>query len=201
MQPRVTLITLGVADVARSRAFYEALGFKASSASQDEVGFLRTRPASCSGLFGEGGPVAHAHVPAQLARVRRHCPRAQRRHRVESRRGSSAEAAAAGAALPQPAQKVFWGGTSGHFADPDGHLWEAAHNPFFPLDEGGPAATARFRDQKHDSYPDTYIAGILNDCRVFAFVGASEKNNRPSHFAMRSICSARVTPSFRSTRC
>ena len=40
---------------------------------------------------------------------------------------------------------------------------------------------------KHDSYPDTYIAGILNDCRVFAFVGASEKNNRPSYFAMKYL--------------
>ena len=86
----------------------------------------------------------------------------------------------------EPAQKVFWGGTSGYFADPDGHLWEVAHNPFFPLDEEG-ACNSRFRDVKHDSYPDTYIAGILNDCRVFAFVGASEKNNRPSYFAMKYL--------------
>jgi uncharacterized glyoxalase superfamily protein PhnB len=47
------------------------------------------------------------------------------------------EAVAAGATLVKPGQKVFWGGYSGYFADPDGHLWEVAHNPFFPLDADG----------------------------------------------------------------
>jgi len=48
-----------------------------------------------------------------------------------------AEAVAAGARLLKPGQRVFWGGYSGYFADPDGHLWEVAHNPFFPLDHQG----------------------------------------------------------------
>ena len=48
-----------------------------------------------------------------------------------------AEAVAAGASLKKPAQDVFWGGYSGYFADPDGHLWEIAWNPFFPLGEDG----------------------------------------------------------------
>ena len=48
-----------------------------------------------------------------------------------------AAAVAAGATLVKPGQKVFWGGYSGYFADPDGHLWEVAHNPFFPLDAEG----------------------------------------------------------------
>ncbi|MEQ1694188.1 MAG: VOC family protein, partial [Gemmatimonas sp.] len=48
-----------------------------------------------------------------------------------------AEAVAAGGTLLKPGQKVFWGGYSGYFADPDGHVWEVAHNPFFPLDDNG----------------------------------------------------------------
>jgi uncharacterized glyoxalase superfamily protein PhnB len=48
-----------------------------------------------------------------------------------------AEAVACGATLVKPASRAFWGGTSGYFADPDGHLWEVAHNPFFPLDDAG----------------------------------------------------------------
>ena len=135
MQPRVTLITLGVADVARSREFYEALGFKASSASQDEVTFLNAGGIVLA-LFGRAALAADAHVPdsspgfAGIALA----------HNVATESEVAAvlaEAAAAGAKLLKPAQKVFWGGTSGYFADPDGHLWEVAHNPFFPLDEEG----------------------------------------------------------------
>ena len=48
-----------------------------------------------------------------------------------------AEAVTAGARLVKPGQKVFWGGYSGYFADPDGHLWEIAHNPFFAMDANG----------------------------------------------------------------
>ncbi len=51
--------------------------------------------------------------------------------------GVLAEAVAAGAKLVKPGQKAFWGGYSGYFADPDGHLWEVAYNPFFPLDDAG----------------------------------------------------------------
>jgi catechol 2,3-dioxygenase-like lactoylglutathione lyase family enzyme len=136
MQPRVTLITLGVADVARSRAFYEALGFKASTASQDEVTFLNAGGIVLA-LFGRAALAADAHVPdsplpgfAGIALA----------HNVATEPEVAAVlagAVAAGAKLLKPAQKVFWGGTSGYFADPDGHLWEVAHNPFFPLDEEG----------------------------------------------------------------
>ncbi len=135
MQPRLSLVTLGVADVARARRFYETLGFKASSASQESVAFLSAGGVVLS-LFGRAALAEDAHVAERetgfsgivLA------------HNVTTEAEVAtvlAEAVAAGAKLLKPAQKVFWGGTSGYFADMDGHLWEVAHNPFFPLDEIG----------------------------------------------------------------
>ncbi len=134
-QPRLSLVTLGVADVARARAFYEALGFTASSASNDDVTFFQAGGMGLA-LYGRAALAEDAHVP-------------------DSRPGFSgltlaynalseadvdrliAHAVSSGGRLVKAAQKVFWGGYSGYFADPDGHLWEVAHNPFFPLDEKG----------------------------------------------------------------
>jgi uncharacterized protein len=131
----ISLITLGVADIAASTRFYEALGWKNSPASQEAVSFLQGHNVVL-GLFGRGPLAEDAHVedvPTGFAAIS-----------LAVNLSSEAEvdayfdrALAAGATERKRPQKVFWGGYSGYFADPDGHLWEVAHNPFFAMDENG----------------------------------------------------------------
>ena len=137
MKPRISMITLGVNDMARAVKFYqEGLGFPKME-SEPQVAFF-TLNGTWLGLYsrealaedatvsseGSGfGGVALAHNVASESEVEQVLK----------------QAVAAGATLVKPAQKVFWGGYSGYFRDPDGHLWEIAHNPFFwvgPKDEG-----------------------------------------------------------------
>lgn len=135
MQPRLSLITLGVADVARARKFYEALGFKAGSASNESVTFLDAGGVVLA-LFGRAALAEDAAVadqPTGFAGI-------ALAHNARSEAAvdkALAEAAAAGAKLIKPAGKTFWGGYSGYFADLDGHLWEVAHNPYFTFDADG----------------------------------------------------------------
>ncbi|MDX2274714.1 MAG: VOC family protein [Hyphomonadaceae bacterium] len=135
MEPRVSLITLGVADLARSRSFYEALGFRASSASQEGI------------IFFQAGPLGLALFPrAELAHDAGVSPDGEGfrgitlAHNVRTKAEVApviAAAVAAGGREVKPAQDVFWGGHSGYFADPDGHLWEVAWNPFAPIGPDG----------------------------------------------------------------
>ncbi|MDZ7602811.1 MAG: VOC family protein [Hoeflea sp.] len=134
--PRITLITLGVADVAASTAFYERLGFKRSSASNDSVSFFHMN-GTVLGLFGRDALAADAGVAATR-------PQAFEGMSLAQNLGSRQEVDAAwdfavgcGARPVKKPHEVFWGGYSGYFADPDGHLWELAHNPFMPLGEDG----------------------------------------------------------------
>jgi len=136
VEPRLSLVTLGVANMARSRAFYEALGFKASAASQDSVTF-----------FAAGGVVLALYGRTELATDAMMSDSGGRgfsgvalAHNCRSEAEVDAvlvEACRAGATLRKPGQKVFWGGYSGYFADPDDHLWEVAYNPFFPFAADG----------------------------------------------------------------
>lgn len=135
MEPRISLITLGVADVARARAFYEALGFAASAASNENVVFF---PAGGTvlGLFGWAALAEDAGVPPTGDGFRG----VTVAHNVRAREDVAAVLAAAEAAgglIVTPAHDVFWGGYNGYFADLDGHLWEIAWNPFFPLADDG----------------------------------------------------------------
>jgi uncharacterized protein len=135
MQPRLTLITLGVADMMRARAFYEKLGFKASTDSNPNVTFFSAGGVALA-LFGR----AALAEDAQVSNTQVGFSGVSLAHNVASEGDVDAvmaEAAAAGAKIVKPAQKTFWGGYSGYFADPDGHLWEVAHNPFWPLDDNG----------------------------------------------------------------
>ena len=128
-------MTLGVADVARSRAFYEALGFRAGSASQESVTFLDAGGVVLA-LYGRAALAEDAGVadtPTGFSGVTL-AHNARSEAEVD---GVLAEAVAAGAKLVKPACKVFWGGYSGYFADPDGHLWEVAYNPYFKLGDDG----------------------------------------------------------------
>lgn len=135
MEQRLSLVTLGVADLARSRRFYEeGLGWTRNN-TEEEVAFyqlnglifaLWTRPdlaedaqivdtgATFSGMALAFNTRSHDEVDEILA-----------------------EAAAAGGTILKPAREVFWGGYSGYFADPDGHTWEVAWNPGWSIDETG----------------------------------------------------------------
>ncbi|MBM6596174.1 VOC family protein [Microvirga pudoricolor] len=135
MQPRITLLTLGVADVAKARAFYEAWGWKASSASQEGVTFFQANGLALA-LFGRADLAADAGVedtPTGFSAV----SIAYNARSKEEADEVYALAIRAGARAVKPLHDVFWGGYSGYFADPDGHLWEVAWNPSFPLDEQG----------------------------------------------------------------
>jgi hypothetical protein len=135
MEPRLSLVTLGVHDVGRSRAFYEALGFKASGASQESVAFFPAGGVVLA-LFGRVALAADATVEDSRpgfsgVALAHNCRSEAEVDKV------IAYAVACGATLAKPAQKAFWGGYSGYFADPDGHLWEVAYNPYFPMDPEG----------------------------------------------------------------
>jgi catechol 2,3-dioxygenase-like lactoylglutathione lyase family enzyme len=135
MEPRLTLVTLGVADVARSRAFYEALGFAAARQSEESVTFFDAGGVVLA-LFGRAALAEDAGV----ADSKPGFSGVALAHNARSEADVDAvlsEAAKAGGKIIKPAGKVFWGGYSGYFSDPDGHLWEVAHNPFFPLDAHG----------------------------------------------------------------
>jgi uncharacterized protein len=135
VEPRVSFVTLGVSDIARARAFYEKLGFRASSASNASVTFF-DGGGIVLGLYGRAALADDAHVPDGT----RGFSGVALAHNVRSETDVAevlAEAEAAGGTIVKPSQRAFWGGTSGYFADPDGHLWEVAHNPGFPLDGEG----------------------------------------------------------------
>lgn len=126
MDPRISLVTLGVADVAASAAFYERLGLTRIE-SPPEVAFFSLN-GTWLGLYGREALAEDATVDANGSGFRG----VTLAHNVASEEEVDAvlaEAVEAGATLVKPGQKVFWGGYSGYFADPDGHLWEVAHNP------------------------------------------------------------------------
>ncbi len=138
--PRVSIATLGVRDVAAANAFYRALGWELSPTSDDQVSFFRTA-GGILGLYGydalaadagldvatDGGPPSAFRGVALAINV----------ESPEAVAAALDAAVAAGGTLLRPAHQAEWGGTSGYFADPDGHAWEVAHNPLFPLDERG----------------------------------------------------------------
>jgi predicted lactoylglutathione lyase len=135
MDQRLTLVTLGVADVAKSRAFYEALGWRPQPPTQDDVVFFQMNGMVLA-LFGRQALADDAGVPNAKPGFSGVALAWNGRSEAEVD-SALAEAVAAGARLIKTGQKTFWGGYAGHFADPDGHLWEVAYNPGFRLDEGG----------------------------------------------------------------
>jgi uncharacterized protein len=133
--PRLSIVTLGVRDMARARAFYEALGWVASSASNDNVTFFHSKTALLS-LYGRAALAEDATLedtPVGFSGV----TLAWNCASDSETDAAFAAALAAGAKAVKAPHKVFWGGYSGYFADPDGHLWEVAHNPFAPFDSEG----------------------------------------------------------------
>ena len=135
VQPRVSLITLGVSDIKRSRGFYESLGFVASPASQESVTFLKAGGVSIC-LYGLADLARDAHVEKGNGGFSGITLACNVRSPAEVDEFLQ-QAIASGATLKKPAQKVFWGGYSGYFADPDGFLWEVAFNPFWTFAADG----------------------------------------------------------------
>ncbi|MEJ2478762.1 MAG: VOC family protein [Acidihalobacter sp.] len=129
MNPRISMITLGVRDLDKAIAFYEqGLGLPRME-SPPEVAFF-TLNGSWLGLYGYEALADDAGIAADGRGFRGF----SLAHNVASEEEVDAvltQAVAAGATLVKPAQKVFWGGYSGYFGDPDGYLWEVAHNPLF----------------------------------------------------------------------
>ena len=136
MSANITLITLGVADVAKATAFYEKLGFvRSKTASQASVSFFRAggvvlalwsretqrQDAQAESLWNGNGGIAVAQNVASEAEVD----------------AVMARAKSAGARILKQAAKTFWGGYDGYFADPDGNLWEIAFNPHWGLEGDG----------------------------------------------------------------
>ncbi len=135
----ISLITLGVADVPRAARFYEALGFrrKMKAAPENEVAFfdagtLALSLYAVSGLASDAGFAPDtAPSPFRGASLAWNCS-------SETEVDAVMELALqAGAKELVPAKKAAWGGYHGHFADPDGHIWEVAYNPQFPLTADG----------------------------------------------------------------
>lgn len=135
MEQRLSLITLGVPDLAVATAFYEALGWRRGMRAAEGVSF-----------FQVGGMILSLYGWEDLARDSGLAPErqgfrgfslaynARTREEVDA---VLAEAAAAGARITKPAQETDWGGYAGSFADPAGHLWEVAWNPGFPIGPNG----------------------------------------------------------------
>lgn len=131
----VSMFTLGVADLARSRSFYEALGFTAGPGSSENIVFFQL-DALVLALFPRT-PLAEDAEVADDGHGFDGVTLAHNYPSEEAVDAAMAHALASGATLKKKPQKVFWGGYSGYFADPDGHLWEVAYNPFVKVDDHG----------------------------------------------------------------
>ncbi|MCT2539802.1 VOC family protein [Sedimentimonas flavescens] len=131
---RVTLITLGVADIPRARAFYEALGWRPVQALDSVVFFQLSGMAL--GLFGRADLAADQGRPGAALGTGA-MTLAQNFDTEAEVDAAFAAALAAGATALKAPEKVFWGGYSGYFTDPDGHVWELAMNPFWALSADG----------------------------------------------------------------
>ena len=131
MDQRVSLITLGVADLDRACAYYAALGWRKAKESQPGIAFYQLQ-GQILGLF----PLAELAKDQGREGIELGFGAMTLAHNLSSPEEvdrAYAQALAAGATGLKPPQKVFWGGYSCYVADPDDQVWEYAHNPFFPL--------------------------------------------------------------------
>lgn len=135
MEQRVSIVTLGVADLKQSREFFERLGWHRSMAKAEDIVFFQAGGIALA-LFRRDELARDANVPNDghgfggfsLAY------NARSREEVDSVLG---QAEAAGATILKPAHDASWGGYSGYFSDLDGFLWEVAWNPYFPIAPDG----------------------------------------------------------------
>ncbi len=137
---RVTLISLGVDDLERSGTFYQALGWQAAE-ELPEVRFYRLKGLML-GLISIDALAADQGQPR--ASLGKGAMTLAQNYRSPAEVDTAfAAAVAAGATVLKQPDQAYWGGYSGYFADPDSHVWEIAHNPFWPLDAEGYLAEER----------------------------------------------------------
>jgi predicted lactoylglutathione lyase len=132
---RISIVTLGVADLARATAFYESLGWTKSSASMPTITLFEMQ-GSILGLYEWSALADDAKVPSEGSGFRGVALALNLASTAEVD-AVFAEWLAAGASSVVEPHKAFWGGYSSYVADPDGHLWEIAHNPYARLDDDG----------------------------------------------------------------
>lgn len=135
MQQRVSFITLGVSDLARSRSFYESgLGWKLSSrGSSAGVAFFQLSGGPVLALYSRDALAQEMGLPPSAPSGFAGIALAYNVHERSEVAEILLFAQAAGASILKPAEDTFWGGHSGYFADPDGYPWEVAWNPHFTL--------------------------------------------------------------------
>lgn len=125
MEQRISLVSLGVTDLARARTFYESLGWRGGQQPDDEICFFQAGGmvfALWTALGGHGAPgIELAHNVRSHEDVARLLTEAER----------------AGGTIVRAASRAEWGGTTGAFADPDGYVWEVAHNPAWTINDDG----------------------------------------------------------------
>jgi catechol 2,3-dioxygenase-like lactoylglutathione lyase family enzyme len=134
VEQRVSLVTLGVADLARARAFYEALGWRSGAAEEDDVVFFQAG-GMIVGLWSREELARDAVVPDSGGWGG--ITLAYNTRSPDEVDATLEEVRAAGGTITRPGAPTFWGGYSGAFLDPEGHAWEVAHNPHWSLAADG----------------------------------------------------------------
>ncbi len=163
---RVTLTTLGVADLAAARAFYARLGWAEHADSQQGVAFFQMHGAVLA-LFGQADLATDQGRPGADLGTGAITLAQNFATEAEVDAAFAAALAAGGTALKAP-EKVFWGGYSGYWADPDGHVWEVARNPFWPLAADGsltlPGGVETIAEADLDAETEAGISTLLARC-------------------------------------
>ncbi|GEA50619.1 glyoxalase [Vibrio inusitatus NBRC 102082] len=137
MDARVSIITLGVSDLKRSHAFYSSLGFPSSYTEEQDIVFFKTSGA-CVALYPM--PKLAEDIGIKIPDNQSLIPMITLAHNTKTQYEVDEileQAVKAGGTLVKPAERVFWGGYSGYFRDPDGHYWEIAHADFWQFNDDG----------------------------------------------------------------
>lgn len=135
MEPRISLVTLGVDDLDRAVRFYEAMGLKRNATITEGVAFFQMG-GIVLGLWGREQLATDAGVASAKGAFSGVSLAYNTRSEAEVDE-VLAKAEQAGGRVVKPAQRAFWGGWYGYFSDTEGHLWEVAHNPDFPIADDG----------------------------------------------------------------
>lgn len=134
---RISIVTLGVTDLERSKNFYEALGWEpASSSVAGEIVWFRTAD-TYLGLFGFDALADDAHLPRDRQEGFNGVTFAINLESDDAVIAALDDAVSAGASVLKAPERAIFDGLSAYFADPDGYVWEVAHNPHFPIDKEG----------------------------------------------------------------
>src|SRR4051794_4233751 len=193
----ISLVTLGVQDVPRATQFYEALGWNKSTYSVDGVVSFLAGGTVVLALYGNDALANDANSAATAS----YAVNVDSPELVDE---AIATAVAAGATVTAPAQRMEWGGYVGYFADADGHLWEVAHNPDFPLGDEGqvylPGLEAKQEEQRQQTEAkisefvtnagaevDALATGVLNTIKTAYAEVARQLAGQPNNTVIATM--------------